>query len=199
MVDSQKKTFQHHDSNPNYFGSDTLEWDQYHQFRPAYPKELFEIIFAYHNKNASQKDGPEWSLAADFGSGPGTILPDLLVKFQKAHGSDLNERQIKLGKKTLEEKYGEDRIKMHVGAAGKCDWIQDGTADIFTSAEAVQWFDSNQWIQEASQKLKQGGTLAFWYYSPNCTIISHPEASFYCNKLFSICEYFWNLYGSTVY
>lgn len=178
-----EKQFQHHDANPNYFGAETLEWDQYHQFRPSYPKELFEIIFNYHNRN-----GNEWSLAADFGSGPGTIVPNLLERFQTVHGSDLNERQIKLGKSALQEKFGEDRVSMHVGAAGNCDWIKDGSADIFTSAEAVQWFDSNLWVEEASKKLKPGGTLAFWYYSPNCTIISHPEAAFYCNKLFSICE-----------
>lgn len=182
-----KASFQHHDVNPNYFGAETLEWDQYHQFRPAYPKELFEIIFTYHERNAIA-DNDHASLAADFGSGPGTIIPNLLEKFKKVHGSDLNERQIKLGKIALQEKFGKERVEMHVGAAGKCDWIEDGKADLFTSAEAVQWFDSDLWVKEASKKLKPGGTLAFWYYSPNCTIISHPEAAFYGNKLFSICE-----------
>ena len=188
MTITLNKSFRHHDNNPNYFGAETLEWDQYHQFRPAYPKELFEIIFSYHEKNANKTANDQWSLAADFGSGPGTIIPNLLERFKKVHGSDLNERQIKLGKNALQEKYGKDRVEMHVGAAGECDWIKDGSADIITSAEAVQWFDSNLWIEESFRKLKHGGTLAFWYYSPNCTIISHPEAAFYCNKLFSICE-----------
>lgn len=175
-------------SQPNYYGAETLAWDSYHKVRPQYPQALFDLLFAYHGKHASsESDG--WQLAADFGSGPGTIVPALLQRFASVQGSDLNERQVNMGRDSLVKAYGAERVGMHVGAAGACDWIQDGTADLLSAAEAAQWFDSAKWVAEAGRKLKSGGTLAFWYYSPNCTIVSHPGAAPHCAKLFSIREY----------
>lgn len=175
-------------AQPNYYGAETLAWDAYHQVRPAYPQALFDLIFSYRDGHVG-KEKEHWNLAADFGSGPGTIVPALLQRFHRVEGSDLNERQINIGREALEKAYGTERVALHVGAAGSCSWIQDQSADIFSAAEAAQWFDAKKWVAEAGQKLKSGGTLAFWYYSPNCTIISHPEASRHCKRLFSIREY----------
>lgn len=183
-----QKTFDAHVNNPNYFGAESLEWTDYHRSRPEYPMALYDILFEYHLRNAG--DSPEaWNAAADFGSGPGTILPALLSRFKHVDGSDMNERQIEMGKKTLVPQFGNDRVGMHVGAAGSSDWLTDHSVDLFTAAEAVQWFNVPAWISEAGRKLKPGGTLSFWYYSPNLTIISHPDAAPHCNRLFSIREY----------
>lgn len=192
VVSDVGKTYSTSATQPNYFGADTLAWDSYHQVRPAYPQALFELLFDYHEKRA-KGDSDAWQLAADFGSGPGTIVPALLQKFARVEGSDLNERQIIMGRESLQGAFGKtpsgkQRVEMHVGAAGSCDWIKDGTADIFTAAEAAQWFDAPTWVAEAGRKLKSGGTFSFWYYSPNCTIVSHPEAATHCAKLFSIRE-----------
>lgn len=75
-----------------------------------------------------------------------------------------------------------------MGAAGECDWVKDGSADLFIAAEAAQWFDMAKWGQEAAQKLRSGGTVAMIYYGCNATIIDPPEAASHCNKLFSLCE-----------
>lgn len=204
--------------NPNYFGTAEV-WQKYHDVRPAYPKQLFDLIFDYHRKHSSS-----FKLAADFGSGPGTIVPDLLRAFERVEASgelrgksrtvlpmyavpqvprltisgarlfalsppDLNEWQVGTGRELLQKSFGAQRVGFHHGAAGECNWIEDGTADLFIAAEAAQWFDMAKWGKEAAAKLRSGGTIAMIYYGCNATIVDPPEAAHACNKLFSLREY----------
>lgn len=103
---------------------------------------------------------------------------------------DLNEWQVNTGRELLQKTFGADRIGFHVGAAGECTWVKDGSADLFIAAEAAQWFDMAKWGQEAASKLRSGGTIAMIYYGCNATIIDPPEAAPHCNKLFSLRECF---------
>lgn len=155
----------------NYYGGDDFDWHAYHAFRPEYPQRLFDLLFTYHERTDTV-NSPRWGLAADFGSGPGTVVPPLLTRFQKVIASDLNQTQIDLGRKMLIPKYGEDRVEMHIGKAEQCDWLEDGTVDMITAAEAVHWFDADKWVEQASRKLRSGGTIAFWLYMPTCALIS---------------------------
>lgn len=140
-------------------------WELYHRYRPVYPNELFEFIFDYHNKHSKGT-----SIAIDYGSGPGTVIPQLLTQFEKVIGVDLNTGQIEQGKKLLQEKYGQDRVEMHVSAAEDCKFLPK--ADLIVAAEAVHWFDAERWIAEAGRLLTKGGTLAFWQYPAYCVVLS---------------------------
>lgn len=68
--------------DPNYFAAAEV-WSKYHQVRPVYPSSLFDLIFEYHRK----KPAARFDLAADFGSGPGTIVPELLRAFKRVEAS----------------------------------------------------------------------------------------------------------------
>lgn len=68
--------------DPNYFAAVDV-WSKYHQVRPVYPSSLFDLIFEYHRRKPSAR----FDLAADFGSGPGTIVPELLRAFKRVEAS----------------------------------------------------------------------------------------------------------------
>jgi ubiquinone/menaquinone biosynthesis C-methylase UbiE len=158
-------------SQANYYGGADFDWDAYHKYRPEYPEKFFDLLFAYHQSTASGS-APGWDQAADFGSGPGTIVPSLLKRFRTVIASDLNETQIQLGRDVLLPKYGAQRIRLHVGKAEECDWLEDGTVDMITAAEAAHWFDDDKWVAQAARKLKSGGTIAFWLYFPSFALIN---------------------------
>lgn len=80
-VNKDKDNFNSTEKNPNYFGTAEV-WQKYHDVRPAYPKALFDVIFDYHRKHSGS-----WELAADFGSGPGTIVPELASEFKRVEAS----------------------------------------------------------------------------------------------------------------
>ena len=80
-VNKEKDNFNSTEKNPNYFGTAEV-WQKYHDVRPAYPKALFDVIFDYHRKHSGS-----WDLAADFGSGPGTIVPELAREFKRVEAS----------------------------------------------------------------------------------------------------------------
>lgn len=165
----------------NFYAKDMDFWKRYHHHRPAYPEKLFDILFDYH----AQHSEAAWQLAIDYGSGPGTIIPNLLTRFHKVIGTDMNVEQIEGGRAFLQEVHGVDRVDMQVGAAGQCDWLQSQSADLVIAAEAVHWFDVEQWTAEAGRVLKPGGTLAFWFYPPQCVFTSTTDkAQDYLEQLF---------------
>lgn len=160
-------------SNPdiNFYNKSTSFWDLYHQCRPTYPDELYEIIFNFHNTKNHKNNNSSHDLAIDYGTGPGTIIPHLLSHFQRVIGLDLNSDQIAMGKQLLQDRFGQDRVDMQVGTAGNCDWLESESADMIIAAEAVHWFDVESWTMETGRILKSGGTFACIYYSPYCVII----------------------------
>lgn len=164
----------------NFYVQAAPFWQEYTRYRPVYPDELYKIIFDYHFQHC--KDD---SLAVDYGSGPGTIIPALLSRFSKAIGTDMNADQIQVGKIELQSQFGKERVEMRQGAAGKCDWLQDESASIITAAEAVHWFDVELWMKEVDRVLIRGGTLAFWFYPPNAVLVNaSPRANECISGLF---------------
>ena len=175
----------HNQKAATSFDSDSFDWNNYDLFRPEYPSILFAHLFNYHKRN-----GGQWKLACDFGSGSGTILPELLSRFQKVIGSDVSAPQLQDAAKRFADDIKSKKIELHPEPAGKepCDWIPDGEADLFVAAEAVHWFDRPAWYQQAAKKLKSGGTIAYWFYSTKPLIYTHPQAEEAWAKLHTRCE-----------
>ena len=111
-------TNQHADSTG--YGSDTFSWDRYHKYRPAYPDQVYQLLFDYHN-------GAETKVAVDFGCGPGTMYRSLRRKFDKVIGVDFNQVQIDEARRVYPD------AEFHVAKAESVPFIPNNSVDLIAS------------------------------------------------------------------
>jgi ubiquinone/menaquinone biosynthesis C-methylase UbiE len=119
----------------------------YVQYRPTYPKELFDYL-ASLTKNHS--------LAWDCGTGNGQSALQLVEYFEKVYATDPSEQQIK-------NAIQDPKITYKVESAEQTD-LEDQSVDLITVAQAVHWFDFDQFYAEVKRVLKMDGVIAVWAY-----------------------------------
>jgi ubiquinone/menaquinone biosynthesis C-methylase UbiE len=120
---------------------------QYSQFRPTYPKELFE----YLNELVKQHH-----CVWDCGTGNGQAAVALADYFDKVIATDASAEQIKKAKQ-------HPKVQYEVAPAEKTN-ILDHSVDLITVAQALHWFDFSKFYAEVRRVLKPGGHLAAWTY-----------------------------------
>lgn len=120
--------------------------NQYAQFRPVYPSELFDFIYSrlHHFESA-------W----DAGTGNGQVARELSKKFNKVFATDISNRQI-------ENAYQAENIEY--SKANEKTSFPDHCFDLITVAQAAHWFDMALFSQEAIRVLKPSGMIAIWGY-----------------------------------
>ena len=97
---------------------------QYTQFRPRYPRELFQYL-------ATAGDGH--ARAWDCGTGNGQAAVVLAEFFDEVVATDASSRQIA-------EAEPHPRVKYVVAPAEACP-IEPNSVDVVTVAQALHWFD----------------------------------------------------------
>jgi ubiquinone/menaquinone biosynthesis C-methylase UbiE len=155
-----------------YTADNSVDWEKYQKYRPNYPLELYDALFAFHAKGSAS-----WGKAVDFGSGDGMVLPHLLKKFHQVEATDASSAQLELGCRRLwNAGVDNDRLTLQVCAAGH--WKgPDSSVDMITSAMSIHWFDRPQFFKDAARMLKPGGTLAIWIASLRPCITNNPQAA----------------------
>lgn len=122
--------------------------DLYARYRPVYPPEVFEYIFALTD---------ERQLAWDAGTGNGQMALELAKKFDKVYATDISSQQLSyaaLG----------DNITYAHEAAEKCS-LADASANLVTVAQALHWFRHNDFFKELKRVLKPGGVFVASTYN----------------------------------
>jgi SAM-dependent methyltransferase len=120
--------------------------NQYAQFRPTYPPELFEFIY----KHVRHLD-----TAWDCGTGNGQAARELSKNFSKVFATDVSTRQI-------EKAYQAENIVYSI--ANEKSSLDDHSVDLITVAQAAHWFDMQLFSQEVGRVLKPDGIIAIWGY-----------------------------------
>lgn len=120
----------------------------YAGFRPTYPAELFAYLASLC---------PGRNLAWDCGTGNGQAASGLADHFQKVIATDPSEKQ-------LASAVPHPRVVYQVAAAEKTA-ISSASVDLVTVAQALHWFDLDQFYAEARRVLKPSGVLAAWCYN----------------------------------
>ena len=120
----------------------------YAQYRPAYPKALYDFIFSHLvNKEAA------W----DCGTGNGQAATELSKAFAKVFATDISQRQI-------DNAVWRDNISYSVQPAEQTDF-PDNSFDLVTVAQALHWFRFDDFYKEVKRVTKPGGIFASWTYS----------------------------------
>ena len=120
---------------------------QYQQFRPHYPDILFNFLYS-----TIQNFDTAW----DCGTGNGQVAGKLSEKFDKVFATDISENQLK-------EAVRKENISYVLSRAEKTEF-PDNSFDLITVAQALHWFDLDNFYKEATRVAKPDAILAIWGY-----------------------------------
>ncbi len=120
----------------------------YAQYRPGYPRELFEYILGF----VKEKD-----LAWDCGTGNGQSALELSNYFKKVFATDISQKQ-------LDNAVAKENILYALEPAEKTS-LADRSVDLITVAQAIHWFRFDAFYAEVKRVAKPGAVIAVWTYS----------------------------------
>lgn len=119
----------------------------YAEFRPRYPRELFEFIAAI---------APSRGRAWDCGSGSGQATVDLAEFFDEVIATDVSAQQIANAPK--------HRHVCWLVARAENAPIESASVDVVTVAQALHWFDHPRFYDEVRRVAKPRGVFVAWTY-----------------------------------
>jgi SAM-dependent methyltransferase len=119
----------------------------YAQYRPQYPRELFEWIAS---------ESPSRHTVWDCGTGTGQAARGLAQFFDLVVASDASEAQLAQAVPDPHVRY----VRCTAESAG----LATASVDAVTVAQAVHWFDMPAFFREAGRVARTGGLVAAWTY-----------------------------------
>lgn len=121
--------------------------NEYAQFRPGYPPELFDWLYR-HCKG--------YDKAWDCATGNGQAAVNIADKFEVVYATDLSISQ-------LEKSIRADNIIYSHGKAEETEF-PDNSFDLVTVAQALHWLDHERFFSEVKRVAKNGTLFAAWGY-----------------------------------
>ncbi len=115
----------------------------YAQFRPHYPKELFDHLLMLL---------PAKDMAWDCGTGNGQVASVLADHFTQVYATDISRQQLNEAVQKANIYYSVQRAEKTLFAVNQFDLI--------TVAQAIHWFQFEAFYAEAKRTLKPGGLIA---------------------------------------
>ena len=119
----------------------------YASHRPGYPPELFNWL---------AEQAPARKLAWDCATGTGQAAVALADHFEQVWATDASRSQI-------EAATPYPGVQYHTAVAD-CSGLPDQTVDLVTVAQALHWFNLEQFYAEVRRVLRPDGLLAVWTY-----------------------------------
>ena len=117
--------------------------DLYSQFRPGYPKQLFNFLIPLV---------PDKKSAWDCGTGNGQVAVKLSQYFNKVYATDLSAAQINNAEERKNIFYSVENAEETL--------LPDNKFDLVTVAQAIHWFDFKNFYHQVNRTLKPGGVIA---------------------------------------
>jgi ubiquinone/menaquinone biosynthesis C-methylase UbiE len=127
----------------------------YAQFRPTYPKQLFNYILQFVGERKTA-----WDCATGNGQAA-TVLADY---FQKVEASDISQAQI-------ENAVKRENVQYHICPAETTPFPEN-SFDLITVAQAYHWLNWKEFHNEATRVGKRNAVIAIWTYD---TLFSDDE------------------------
>ncbi|MBW7914929.1 MAG: class I SAM-dependent methyltransferase [Taibaiella sp.] len=129
--------------------------NEYAQFRPGYPQEMFEWLFSYCSG---------YKAAWDCATGNGQAAVNIAEKFEIIYATDLSISQ-------LEKSLNKENIIYLQGKAEEPDFEND-SFDLVTVAQALHWLDHDRFFTEVKRVEKNRALFAAWGYG---LLTTYPE------------------------
>jgi len=122
--------------------------DLYAQARPQYPAELFDFI-----KTLPETRGTVWDCA----TGNGQAALGLAQVFDRVYATDISEEQVA-------NRLDVENVEFSVAPAEQTGFA-DNMFDLVNVAQALHWFDFEQFWPEVRRVLKPGGAFICYGYA----------------------------------
>ncbi len=122
--------------------------DVYAQYRPEYQPGLFEYILGFVK---------EKTLAWDCGTGTGQAAKMLSPHFKQVFATDISQKQLDKAHKAANISYAVE--------PAETTSLPDHSADLVTVAQAIHWFNFDEFYKEVNRVAKPGSVIAVWTYS----------------------------------
>ena len=120
----------------------------YVRFRPDYPRALFAWLAG---------EAPAHRLAWDCATGSGQAARALAEFFRRVHASDASQAQLSRAQPLPGVEYAV--------ATAESSGLAPGSVDLITVAQALHWFDLDQFQAEVGRVLAPAGVVAAWSYN----------------------------------
>jgi SAM-dependent methyltransferase len=120
----------------------------YARYRPDYPPQLFAWL-----AGVAPARGTAW----DCGTGSGQAAVSLAAHFERVIATDPSRSQ-------LAHAQPHPRVEYRVAPA-EVSPLDTASVDLVTVAQAIHWFDLEQFYAEARRVLRPGGVIAAWTYT----------------------------------
>ena len=120
---------------------------EYANFRPGYPAGLFEWL---------ARESPARHAVWDCGCGSGQASVALAEFFAEVFATDVSPEQIAAARRHPQVHYSV--------APAERSGLADASVDLVTVAQALHWFDVEQFYEEARRVARPGALLAVWTY-----------------------------------
>ena len=121
--------------------------DIYRDSRPVYPPELIQYVASLARQH---------QLAWDCAAGNGQAAVGLARYFDAVMATDVSENQVA-------HALSHPKVAYSVGSAENPGFADD-SLDLIVVAQALHWFDHEQFWPEVRRTLKSGGAFAAWGY-----------------------------------
>jgi hypothetical protein len=131
--------------NRDTFG---LAADDYRNFRPTYPEDLFRFLVSLCQSTGA---------ALDCATGSGQAAVDLATYFDRVAAFDSSESQIQAAAP-------DPVVEYRVGTAEALPFV-DEKFDLVTVAQAAHWFDLQSFYERLRGVVKPTSVIAIWGYS----------------------------------
>jgi ubiquinone/menaquinone biosynthesis C-methylase UbiE len=128
----------------NFFSQSSL----YAQYRPQYPRGLFEFLMSVVNKK---------ELAWDCATGNGQAAESLSAYFTTVYATDISENQLSYAVK-------KPNIVYSCQPAEKTNFA-DNSFDLVTVSQALHWLNLPVFYEEVKRVAKKDAVFAAWTYS----------------------------------
>lgn len=121
--------------------------DHYAKYRPSYPVGFYDLI-----RKLTKHKYCAW----DCGTGNGQVAYELSSYFQKVYATDISQAQ-------LDQALPRRNIEYSLQPAEQTNF-PDQLFDLIVVAQAVHWFDFDQFYKEVNRTMKTDGLLAIVGY-----------------------------------
>lgn len=121
--------------------------DLYAQYRPLYPKELYDFVLGAVSR---------FERALDCATGNGQVARTLASHFQNVCAIDISENQLRHAIRA-------DNIEYALSPAERTPFAEN-SFDLITIAQAYHWFDGPGFCREATRIARPNALVAVWAY-----------------------------------